>query len=331
MGPLPSRWRTTATLLVLALLLLGAATLQAAIGARQGPAASRVMVSTSGSMSLFNSREGAAIFALENIGPGEGGTGEVTVENAGTLPGTLALVPVDPSDMPGTYGGLLSARLELRLEDVSSGTASQLYDGRLSAMPEMQLGEVKAGESRTYRFLVAMLDGGAPSSPWADDNLYQRASMSLGYEWILTEVEGGSGPGGPSQPPAAPIEPPPVGPAPPAGLTSGAHIAGTPHADHLTGTLQDDVILGLGGADRIFGLGGSDILDGGPGADRLYGGAGADRLRGGPGSDHLNGGAGDDVSHARDGQIDFVSCGAGRDRAYVDERDRVRGCESIRP
>jgi len=87
---------------------------------------------------------------------------------------------------------------------------NRVFDGPLASMPELQLGAVEAGESRTYRFVVTMLDGGSPASPFVDDNLYQRASASLGYQWTLTEVEGGGPePGEPSVPAPQTQDPPP--------------------------------------------------------------------------------------------------------------------------
>lgn len=335
MSSRPARRRMLATLAVLAALLAGAVTLRAAIGGEPAAPTSGLRLSASGSMSLSNSKEGAAIFALANLGPGDGGQGEVTIANTGVLPGTLALASFEPSDAPGVYGGALSERLELRVEDVSSGVASEVYDGQLGAMPELQLGSLGAGESRTYRFVVAMLDGGAPSSPYVDDNLYQRASAGLGYEWTLSEVEGGGSEPGeppePSEPPVAPTGPVPVEPSPPANSPQpGTKMIGTAHADRLIGTSQDDAIYGRGGPDRIFGMAGRDHLEGGGGDDWLHGGAGGDRLRGGGGSDHLDGGPGADVLLARDGKVDFIDCGRGRDTVHVDDRDRVRGCERVR-
>jgi Ca2+-binding RTX toxin-like protein len=130
---------------------------------------------------------------------------------------------------------------------------------------------------------------------------------------------------------------------PPAGpLRSGACALpreGTPGADTLTGTSDHDLIFGLGGNDVLRGRGGHDCLIGGPGRDRLYGEGGADRLTGGAGADRLVGaggvdrfdaGSGNDFVDAKDGHRELVSCGRGKDRARVDRRDRVRGCERVR-
>jgi Ca2+-binding RTX toxin-like protein len=96
---------------------------------------------------------------------------------------------------------------------------------------------------------------------------------------------------------------------------------GTPRSDVLRGTSDRDVLAGHAGNDRLFGYGGADRLDGGSGSDMLVGGKGADTLAGGPGSDEL---------FAADGERDAVYCGRGRDRAYVDAKERViRGCESV--
>jgi Ca2+-binding RTX toxin-like protein len=113
-------------------------------------------------------------------------------------------------------------------------------------------------------------------------------------------------------------------------------ILGTNRADTLTGGGAGEVMIGFAGSDRMRGEDGHDCLVGGPGVDRLSGGDGDDRLVGGRGRDTLVGGpggnaydagVGNDVVRARNGRRELVVCGPGRDRAYVDRRDRVRGCE----
>ncbi|HYU62106.1 MAG TPA: CocE/NonD family hydrolase [Solirubrobacterales bacterium] len=96
---------------------------------------------------------------------------------------------------------------------------------------------------------------------------------------------------------------------------------GTDAGDSLTGTAFGDRIVGGAGDDDLEGLSGDDCLSGEDGDDRLDGGDGRDSLDGGPGADRLA---------ARDGERDRVRCGPGRgDRAKVDRRDRVRGCERV--
>ena len=114
---------------------------------------------------------------------------------------------------------------------------------------------------------------------------------------------------------------------------------GTRHRDRLRGTKEGDKLRGRGGRDKVMGLKGRDCLKGdrgrdklkgGPGADRISGGRGADKLVGGGGKDTLKGGAGSDRLVARGGGRDKVRCGQGpHDRAVVDKRDRVRGCETV--
>lgn len=113
---------------------------------------------------------------------------------------------------------------------------------------------------------------------------------------------------------------------------------GTPRADKLRGTSSGDLIFGLEGDDLIRGLAGNDCLVGDAGNDRLLGGKGSDRLTGGDGDDKLVGGkgvnrydagSGNDNVQAANGRREFVSCGEGQDRARVDRRDRVAGCEKL--
>ena len=68
----------------------------------------------------------------------------------------------------------------------------------------------------------------------------------------------------------------------------------------------------------------------GPQADVLCGLRGDDRIRPGAGRDAIYAGAGDDVVHARDGMVDRVFCGTGKDAVVVDPSDRVgRDCERV--
>lgn len=74
------------------------------------------------------------------------------------------------------------------------------------------------------------------------------------------------------------------------------------------------------GDDRVRGTAADDCLKGRRGDDRLRGGRGDDRLAGGAGDDRISAGPG----------VDAVICGGGRDRAHVDRRDSLRGCEIVR-
>jgi Ca2+-binding RTX toxin-like protein len=108
-----------------------------------------------------------------------------------------------------------------------------------------------------------------------------------------------------------------------AGAGSAATIVGTSGADVLKGSKKGDELHGLVGDDRLYGYRGSD---------RLMGGRGADVLVGGGARDYLDGGAGNDRIFSRDGMIDRVVCGPGRDTVVADRQDHVRfDCEVGRP
>jgi Ca2+-binding RTX toxin-like protein len=92
----------------------------------------------------------------------------------------------------------------------------------------------------------------------------------------------------------------------------------------------NDRIEGGAGRDSLNGGGGNDQMDGGPGNDRLEGGRGKDALDAGGGANRYSAGPGDDSIDAANGRRDTVSCGAGQDRARVDQRDDLRGCERVR-
>jgi Ca2+-binding RTX toxin-like protein len=97
------------------------------------------------------------------------------------------------------------------------------------------------------------------------------------------------------------------------------------------GTSADrDTIDGENGDDTIAGGPGADTLRGGPGDDSIDGGSGADHLLGGRGNDDIRAGHGNDRIEIRDGQVDALSCGRGRDVVIADAIDDVaRNCERV--
>jgi len=74
---------------------------------------------------------------------------------------------------------------------------------------------------------------------------------------------------------------------------------------------------------------GNDRLIAGAGESTLVGGPGNDRLVGGAGKDDLDGESGNDVLLARDGYVDRVNGGSGKDRESVDHDDRVSDIEAL--
>jgi Ca2+-binding RTX toxin-like protein len=99
--------------------------------------------------------------------------------------------------------------------------------------------------------------------------------------------------------------------------------------DLLRGGRGDDVQSGGRGADLIFAGRGTDRTDGGDGPDRLWALARKDVAAiGDPNGDELSGGRGRDRFKVRDGEVDRVFCGDGRDRVIADQFDLVAGdCE----
>jgi Ca2+-binding RTX toxin-like protein len=103
-------------------------------------------------------------------------------------------------------------------------------------------------------------------------------------------------------------------------------IDGSDGDDVITGGAGDDQILGGRGNDIIDGQVGDDTIDGGIGDDVIHGAVGADRITGGPGVDKLFGDAGKDILNSRDGAIDALDCGTGKDTIDRDPNDTVKHC-----
>ncbi len=97
--------------------------------------------------------------------------------------------------------------------------------------------------------------------------------------------------------------------------------------DFVNGAFDRDVVRGGPGDDWIRTGDGDDDIRGGSGDDLLIGSDGSDTVGGGSGKDRVDGGAGGDRLYATDSQQDVVACGAGFDRAWVDQIDKVIDCE----
>ncbi|MEA2191990.1 MAG: spore coat-associated protein, partial [Solirubrobacteraceae bacterium] len=158
----------------------------------------------SGALSMSNSRDGRAIFSASEVAPGATTTGTVTIRNTGSLAGSLALSP-GVAETSGARGRALLSALRLRIADVTDPVESAVYNGGLEQLPQLALARIEPGSARSYRFSALLPDGG-PSPDGAGDNLLQRASISVAYDWTLTEAS--------APPPAPPVGPPPVVPPP---------------------------------------------------------------------------------------------------------------------
>jgi spore coat-associated protein N len=140
---------------------------------------------SSGSLSMSNSKDGAAILSASNLRPGGPTTsGTVDIKNTGSLDGDFTLDRGAVTDANATYP--LSGKLNLKVVDCGS-TASPdcaagptVYDGRLSAMGTgIALGNFAADEEHRYEFTVG-LDASA------DDNYQASGDTTAEFVWNAT-------------------------------------------------------------------------------------------------------------------------------------------------
>ena len=92
-------------------------------------------------------------------------------------------------DTPGPNGGLLSARVQLVLFDVTDVQHPvTIYAGPPAGLQAVALGTLAPGNHRDYLFAATLPDSGLPGSPAAGDNLFQGSALSLGFEWRATSA-----------------------------------------------------------------------------------------------------------------------------------------------
>lgn len=163
-----------ATHALLAIVALGFAFAEP--GAADGP---ELRLAASGSLSLTNSRDGAAILSAGAMRPGEQTSGTVRIRNTGSVPGALRLARTAGAvDVPGSGGGQLGNGLELGVLDVTDAPSPvTLYAGKLRHMDSVDAGVIQAGEERQYVFVATLKPNGS------SDNAYQGALHAVGFTW----------------------------------------------------------------------------------------------------------------------------------------------------
>lgn len=138
---------------------------------------------TTGTLTMSNSKEGAAILSASNIKPGDTATGTVDIENTGSLSGDFTLSRTDLTDSDGTNP--LSAQLDLVVKDCgdfSAGTPTcdvgdpAEYTGTLAAMNSaVPVATYAAAEKHRYEFTVTFNSSAG--------NAYQGDSSSATFQW----------------------------------------------------------------------------------------------------------------------------------------------------
>ncbi len=122
-----------------------------------------------GSVQLSSSLPNQAIVSAAGMEPGSTREGTIKIGNEGSVAGTVTL------KASGLTGAALAAVIDLKIEDVTSGT-SQKWSGKLGSFANLTLGSFSAGSSRSYRFTLSW-----PST--SDSPSLQGTSTSLSFEW----------------------------------------------------------------------------------------------------------------------------------------------------
>jgi hypothetical protein len=144
---------------------------------------------STGSLSILNSKEGAAILTASGMKPGDAATvSTVDIKNTGTISGVFSLSKSNISDSDGSNP--LSQKLDVVIADCglwsgatppSCASPTQKYSGKISAMGTIALGTFAANDHHRYQFSVSFPDGGAGA-----DNAYQGDNTSVQYDWNAT-------------------------------------------------------------------------------------------------------------------------------------------------
>jgi hypothetical protein len=138
---------------------------------------------SSGTLSMSNSKDNAAILTASGMKPGDTATGTVDIQNTGTLSGTFSLSRSALTDSDSSNP--MSAKLDLTVKDCgdfSAGTPTcdagdpVKYTGTLGAMTGSSgLGTYAANDKHRYEFTVVFNSSAG--------NAYQGDSSTATFQW----------------------------------------------------------------------------------------------------------------------------------------------------
>ena len=142
---------------------------------------------TAGTLKHTNSKDNAAIFALDNIKPGDTVNGSVTLTNTGSLPAKFTLTETSSANGFGNKAAPNAAVNNLSLSITDTGSGATVYNGNFGDLVDgtpVALGTAAwaKDEAHTYKFSVS-LDAGAPN----DD---QGKTANAVYKWDSVQLDG---------------------------------------------------------------------------------------------------------------------------------------------
>ncbi|WP_205695891.1 hypothetical protein [Conexibacter sp. SYSU D00693] len=135
-----------------------------------------------------NDKGNGTVLTAQGLVPGESKWGEVRVANTGLLAGAYTLQATDLVDTLGRFGGKLSPKLNVKVDERSRTGVRRLYDGTLASLSSLNLGRFASGENRVYRFTATLPSGGIPSSPTSGDNAVQGAVSRVNLRFTASST-----------------------------------------------------------------------------------------------------------------------------------------------
>lgn len=137
---------------------------------------------TTGSLKHTNSKDGAAIFNLTTMKPGDTVNGSLVIKNTGTLPASFSLTETSSAN---AFGEKAAGDNYLKLVVTNVTTNAQVYSGTFGGLVDgakTALGDIAADATSTFRFSVT-LDADAPNSE-------QGKTASAVYTWDSVQLAG---------------------------------------------------------------------------------------------------------------------------------------------
>lgn len=132
---------------------------------------------TAGTLTQANSKDGAAIFGLTDLKPGDTLHGDLTITNTGSLPAAFRLTETVSTN------AFSDDLLALTITDTTTG--STVYSGTFGGLEDgtaNDLGTYAPGGTGSYRFTVTLSKDAT--------NAEQGRSAGASYQWDAVQLDG---------------------------------------------------------------------------------------------------------------------------------------------
>jgi spore coat-associated protein N len=183
--------RRMQVLLTLAVLLLAASVVIGSGASFTAQKANAGNIFTAGALTMTNDKDPGVVVTLLNMKPGNSISGDVKLENTGTLPGAFTLSKTLVGADAASFGDELQMVVQETAANHTTTIGAPVYTGAASgAISTLSLGtwQPNPDPSQTHYYRITVSWPTTPRVPAVSDDSFQGASVTYAFQWDATSL-----------------------------------------------------------------------------------------------------------------------------------------------